>query len=364
MRGAGWLLLCALLGACLDDLDVRGTPFACATDDDCLSGCACVPGDGPMTADGTPSGVCRCAEADTLEPSPDACAGACGGCEDGTVCLEGACTPLCVFDCPPGSGLARFDGCRCPVMPARSAFGPAEDDAVPCTDSGQRWAAALSEGLGHADAATHCQDLGPTWRLPSVAELIGALDLSAPCETGALGWDEACDGLWLWTRDAPDVDTAWAVALTDLRLQALGLGSGAHAWCVEERTAADTTPRFVRTERGPVLDRVTGLRWQAKASCAGCGWADAQAACQALEGGWRLPELKELFSLTGEGLMPACELDAPFDWLARCDGSPWAWTSTPSPDTSVPGAQLSVSLIDGALSPRPITETGLAICVE
>ena len=360
----GGLLLCALLGACLDDLDVRGTAFVCLSDDDCLSGCACVL-DGTLPSEGgLPRGVCRCEEADAVEPSPDGCAGACGGCEEGTVCLEGACTPLCVAACPPGSGLAAFDGCRCPTMPAQSAFDPPADGVTTCAASGQRWAATLSEGLGHAAAMAHCQGLGPAWRLPTVREIVGALDLSAPCQTGAGVAEGACEEVWVWSQDAPDDTTAWALDLDALSLKASTLGAGARAWCVQDRDEAVVAPRFVRTSSGPALDRVTGLLWRADVAWDGCDWPTALASCEALGGGWRLPELKELFSLTGEGLASACELEGPFDWLARCDASPWAWSSTPSPDPSGPQAALGLSLSDGALSARPSSDAGVAICVK
>jgi hypothetical protein len=77
---------------------------------------------------------------------------------------------------------------------------------------------------------------------------------------------------------------------------------------------------------GVVVDRVTGLAWQRDVGASTYVWADALAACAALDGGgWRLPSLLELVSTVDfTRAAPAVDPDA-------FPGTPADsfWTSTP-----------------------------------
>lgn len=77
---------------------------------------------------------------------------------------------------------------------------------------------------------------------------------------------------------------------------------------------------------GTVLDRASGLVWQRTDSATAMDWPAALAFCAGLDlagGGWRLPDAKELFSITDHARTPALA-----DGLTLSDPAAYGWTST------------------------------------
>lgn len=119
------------------------------------------------------------------------------------------------------------------------------------------------------------------------------------------------------------------------------------------------SPRFTDNGNGTVTDNLTRLIWLKNAGClAGGNWAGALTAANTLntgecgltdgsaQGDWRLPNVRELFSLIDFGrFQPALPLGHPFlnvSWTNY-------WSSTQAPPTA--GFAWYVSLSDGAVYP-------------
>ena len=97
-------------------------------------------------------------------------------------------------------------------------------------------------------------------------------------------------------------------------------------------------PRFIDNDDGTVRDNLTGLIWLKNANCFGTRtWDEAISDCNGLESGqcgltdgsqagdWRLPNLKELFSLIDHGMVaPALPSGHPFESVQNLN----YWSST------------------------------------
>jgi hypothetical protein len=104
-------------------------------------------------------------------------------------------------------------------------------------------------------------------------------------------------------------------------------------------------PRFIDNGDGTVTDNLTGLLWLKNANCFGTRtWFEALAACNVLASGscglidgstigdWRLPNVRELFSLIDFGESgPGLPDSHPFNNVESMS----YWTSTTSPLTEV-----------------------------
>jgi hypothetical protein len=248
-------------------------------------------------------------------------------------------------------------------------------------DEAVAYCAGLELG-GHAD-----------WRLPTAHELysinwleaIGpALDRTAfpdDFESDALAEGIAAQAgprartaaeqyvreLYWWSSDqrADAADRAWVTNA--------GGGIGAHM--KSETASADSKPRGERTRYihvravryasaapslqaarfadggdGTAVDQWTGLEWQRSASSSSYTWEEALEAVNALNAGegyaghrdWRLPNIRELFSLVDVSKMRPCIDDAVFDLAAlspfddpsdpRSAGALWSSTSMHNAD--------------------------------
>ena len=118
---------------------------------------------------------------------------------------------------------------------------------------------------------------------------------------------------------------SWAIGVVSIGV--LGV-VGLHSEGIAEQPnpPGQQAGRFVALPNGEVLDVTTGLRWQQTpgsanvtgdgSSCNGpipCVWQEALDYCDALGGGYRLPESKELFSLVDHSQFdPALPVGHPF----------------------------------------------------
>jgi hypothetical protein len=117
-------------------------------------------------------------------------------------------------------------------------------------------------------------------------------------------------------------------------------------------------PRFTDNENGTVTDNLTGLIWLKDANCFGLiNWSAALSGCYQLADGvcgltdnsvlgdWRLPNRKELFSLTSAGeINPALATGHPFINVQNF----YYWSSTT--DANSIGNAWSVSLVNGRIN--------------
>jgi hypothetical protein len=111
----------------------------------------------------------------------------------------------------------------------------------------------------------------------------------------------------------------------------------------EQAGVVSPVPRFTDNNNGTVTDNLTGLIWVKDPSCTDLGqagyfsWAEALTAANNLSSGqcgltdgsvagdWRLPNVRELFSLIDFGESNSFPADAPFIGVLDV---PWYWTST------------------------------------
>ncbi|MCP4291396.1 MAG: DUF1566 domain-containing protein [bacterium] len=121
-----------------------------------------------------------------------------------------------------------------------------------------------------------------------------------------------------------------------------------------ERGVAWPNPRFIDNGDGTINDNLTGLTWLKNANCFGLRtWSDALSDCNGLEDGecgltdgsvagiWRLPNRRELFSLTnGQYMNPALSNTAGTGWWKEGDpftnvGPSYYWSSTTASSGSI-----------------------------
>lgn len=211
------------------------------------------------------------------------------------------------------------------------------------TQTGRTWKrAAASQGTWNR-VRGECLAYGPQWRLPTLAELTGLIDLSAP-ETPKLPAGHPFTNAWAPYDAIPSwtLDTSSATVAATLRVRDGEVGSSA-------KSAQDRGGRCIAMDMnatwplGPVgrfalklgdaavLDQATRLLWERAPATVGEKFPDAAAVCAGKSiggvGGWRLPTLDEISTLvdrhvTGGPKVPAGH---PFVGLQTAD----YWTTTP-----------------------------------
>ena len=319
------------------------------------------------------------------------------GCHDDQVCAAtgagGRCVSACVEACPAGAGLLVSDGCHClaPVL-----IG--EKRAQVCADGkteGQVWAdvaftpedwwdARLNQGWTDAEARSRglmwrvpeqpealpreaatawCEaseqgEAGRAWRLPTVAELLGAVALAE------VGFSERwMFDFWSWSPagalsavdPGPD-GGAYAVRATEASVTRQAADGALQFVCVRSRyePVGQQAERLVTLLDGASFDRATGLAWAPSAAETGVSLEEATAACAKLGTAWRLPRLTEAWSRFAPG-------------GGHADGAPsrlWTATGAGESEAGAGEAYLVVDPLDGTVGPLATDGLAGAWCVR
>jgi len=343
--------------------------------DGCGGSCGTCPG----PQDECIEGQCVCQPAcQGKQCGSDGCGGSCGECPAGTSCESGTCRPTCWTGTCPG-GYQKYDGCRCRVAPTgvTQCKVPGQTDLVACStitpgqpgygQDGHFQSGSLSyanngdgsvvdnlTGLVWSEApdapsvdwntasTTTCSSKGSGWRLPTVVELLSLVDYSKP---GCLQQSDPQQPMWdaVFGKLCPSESRFWAAVpwssssvflvhfdLGNVYYDDVGRNFGVRCVRAGQENPTDE-PRFVDLGE-TVFDRLTGLEWEkVPLYSSGRTWAQALSGClnsKKAGGGWRLPNVKELYSLVeirGSG----CQRNEVFQGVCG-----WYWTSTPVPWSS------------------------------
>jgi hypothetical protein len=199
--------------------------------------------------------------------------------------------------------------------------------------------------LAKADALTYCGNLAldglSDWRVPSRLELASIADAGRhgpPFPSGV--FPDIPGNSYFWSRNADPanptrswvMNTNWATS------------------SFRDNDEVENSPgdgNIVRCVRGPallndlsvagntVVDQGTGLTWQSGTAPALLNWVDALAYCEALvlegEDDWRLPSIKEWFSIVDDTLAAAPRISLLFAERPTIGTSVHFWSSTPLP---------------------------------
>jgi len=112
---------------------------------------------------------------------------------------------------------------------------------------------------------------------------------------------------------------------------------------------------------GTLFDSKTGLTWEQPASTTPLTWTDANSRCVGKGAGWRLPTVKELFSLVdfGKAMSPAPPM---IDTVFSGTQSAIYWSSTKVAKS--PSSAWYVAFDDGRASNVDMSSSGYVRCVR
>lgn len=171
------------------------------------------------------------------------------------------------------------------------------------------------------------------WRLPTRQEVLSLVSYgtSGPAINTGFFSGTGSERYWTVTSFPGDVaagNNAWAVDFSGGLSTYANKGEGLRVRCV--RTATMAIGALVDNEDGTLSDTSTGLVWQQDAVGDPLTWGSALATCEDLSlggrGDWRLPNIRELASLSREQSAAPPALDP----LLAGVGSESVWSSTTS----------------------------------
>jgi len=189
------------------------------------------------------------------------------------------------------------------------------DGTVTDTNTGLTWQKQDDGTLRYWDeASSYCASLGTDWRLPTKKELITIVDYSIPYpgptinpiftgtpQNSAYWTSTDCKG---YPYDASGVSVAWIVYFNGGSVNGSGKTSSvANVRCVRGGLPPSS---FTNNGNGTVTDAKTGFAWE-QGEPGYMVWPDALSYCENLElpsgsgqSDWRLPNIKELESITDD----------------------------------------------------------------
>ncbi len=291
-----------------------------------------------------------------------------------------------VISCPsPGQTLAQ-DGSYTSNSPSYTANG---DGTVSDSNTRLTWQQ-QDDGIlrNWQDADAYCESLSlggySDWRLPTKRELFSVVDFGrySPSINTSFFPNTKTDNYWTSSSDAAN---AWKVYFGVYRDDGCDLYGYSHwnnyygvttsygsksevyyARCVRGEELPSNV--FSDNKNGTVTDAATGLTWQQTARDP-ASWENAISYCEALSLGghsdWRLPDIKELESLTGGNV-------AEFFPDLTCAANSWSSTSIHNIHCSlfwayheayVSNAAGGIVYLD-SINQRPKTETYPVRCVR
>jgi hypothetical protein len=163
--------------------------------------------------------------------------------------------------------------------------------------TGLAWHRGMSAKLDLSGATAYCSvsNLGgfSDWRLPTVIELVSLVDFTrtAPAIDSTV-FPGAAGGIW--SDPAADL----SVEFTTGSAAVGNVGSLAPVRCVRSASVSPVRCYFLgaryQISAGSVSDIATGLTWRQSIAPQVLTWAEADAYCNGLGGGFRLPSMKEL----------------------------------------------------------------------
>ncbi len=190
-----------------------------------------------------------------------------------------------------------------------------------------------SSTMPWASAVSLCDGLSlggfSDWRLPSEKELGSLIDYSisnpGPMIRTAYFPNAKKTYYWSATESAADLSQAWNVLFSDGLENYFSKGSSYNLRCV--RGGVSDVNDFHDNGNGTVTDSSTGLMWQQDTG-GPATWSSAVSYCESLVlggvGDWRLPNIKELASLTDYSIFYSAD-----------NTTYWSSTSyTPQPDNA------------------------------
>ena len=208
------------------------------------------------------------------------------------------------------------------------------------------------------------------WRLPTSMELFAltnqgmhgpAMDTSVFTRSEARYW-------WTNSTRADDAAKVWLVnsgggigAHAKTETVSAGGERPVHVRCVAGISVTGNGPSLVDNADGTVTDRRTGLTWQKLGPAKALTWEEALKYCDALKpsghGPWRLPNIKELRSLSDDAkIRPSLDRKFfPEAKVANC------WSSTTQ--SNRPGRAWLVEFETGLVTYADKTETQFVIAV-
>lgn len=192
------------------------------------------------------------------------------------------------------------------------------------------------------EAWDYCQNLEmppglwTDWRLPSIDELMSIVDYGAHFPAiNSVFW--GTEPLHYWSADTvPDnMPGAWTVNFQTGIVDIQSKSANWYVRCVRRLSVRDNA--FKINANGTVSDLTTGLMWQRENDNVARPWNEANSYCQGLSLGgkqdWRLPNIKELWSITDSRIRkPALDAEvfpnhSIFYWSATTDavdsGNAW-----------------------------------------
>lgn len=173
------------------------------------------------------------------------------------------------------------------------------------------------------------------WRVPTFLELLSLIDFTqtySAIDATAFP-DTPYEGFWTSTRTV-GLDAAWQLSFATGSMLPTFIDESHHVRCV--RTAGAPPPRCAQpgmrfqVSGDVATDALTGLTWQRAAGSSSTTFATATAYCSGLGNSFRLPSIKELFTLGDFFANPSKA--AMLDTTVFERPQSYYWSSTPDID--------------------------------
>jgi hypothetical protein len=144
-----------------------------------------------------------------------------------------------------------------------------------------------------------CEELGGSWRLPSMIELVSLVGAPMGVNGPLEPFRGLAGSLWSSSPVVDDPAQGWVVLFREGSSYIFPKTMNLQAFCVAEG-ATSSRPHYETgmVEGTPaVRDNWTGLVWEQPISSATYTFAEAEGVCGELGAGWRAPSAKELQTL-------------------------------------------------------------------